>query len=59
MPFSKNMSKKQDTRPAEQRTPAFFFADGFEFLRGAGLQFADFENAKGITSKKLGSSHLP
>jgi hypothetical protein len=50
----KNMSKKQDTRPARRRTPAFFFADGFEFLHGAEPQFTDFKNAKGITIKKLG-----
>jgi hypothetical protein len=36
-----------------------FLAEGFEFLCGADLQFTDSKNAKGITSKKLGSIHLP
>jgi hypothetical protein len=54
--FWKNMSKKQDTRRARQRTPAFFFADGFEFLHGGELQFTDFKNARGSPARNRGAA---
>lgn len=52
------VEKKKILDRRNNELPRLSLPTAFEFYMAPELQFIDFKNAKGITSRKLGSNHF-